>query len=389
MPMMQTPNLSNEPDRSKAPAIAVLCLILATFSAGAGAGLASEQSIVVLVNDDPITEYSIRQRMKLKQMSPGRRVQAAAIRRLKAMLKAPNIQQRFRKYAIKFKPKSKAEVRALQKKFVARLRRQALREVSPSTRGAAIRELINERLQVQEAKRVGITIGKDRIDKVVEGVAKRNKQTVAQFKSVFTRRGVKFEFVRQRYKAQIAWRGAIRRRYGRQVSIGQKDIDAVLQASSKPGAKEVELQLQKVTLALPGKIDQRVMAEKFAAADRLRRAFRNCKQTATLVKKIPGAHFQDLGRKKISTLSAEARPMLAAAEPVQMTPPIFSASGVEIYAVCAKRLVAGDDKQRRAARNRLEQEQLGSFSRRLLQDLCNSATIEFTGDKPRGTKSCG
>ncbi len=358
----------------------VVALVVSGISLPASAG----QKIYVLVNDEPISAYDVRQRVNFMLLGANE-----VTKRMRRELRSPNIQDQFRKFAIKHKPQSQDEVKALQKKFVTQMRRNAERSVRPAIRSRAVRELINERLKLQEAKRLNILIGEDDLKTYMEGLAKQNKQTLGQFRKKLGGQGVNISTLEQRMKSQMAWRNVIRRRYGRQVSIGQKEIDQILAVSGgQGGGEEIELLLHRITLPLSGRIDQSVMAARFADADRLRRNFRSCESTGDLAKSVDGARFQNLGRKRVSTLPQEAQPIVIAAESGQMAPPVFTSAGIHLYAVCGRRTVAGDSKKRAAARQKLEQEQYGSLAKRLLRDLCNDAFIEFRSGKPI-SRRCG
>jgi peptidyl-prolyl cis-trans isomerase SurA len=61
----------------------------------------------------------------------------------------------------------------------------------------------------------------------------------------------------------------------------------------------------------------------------------------------------------------------------QMTPPTLTASAVEMYAVCGKRSVKGDDKTREDMQRKLMNEEMGIRADRLLRDLRQDAFIEY------------
>ena len=61
----------------------------------------------------------------------------------------------------------------------------------------------------------------------------------------------------------------------------------------------------------------------------------------------------------------------------QMTPPTLTASAVEIYAVCGKRSVRGDDKTREETQHKLMNEEMAIRAERLSRDLRQDAFIEY------------
>ena len=61
----------------------------------------------------------------------------------------------------------------------------------------------------------------------------------------------------------------------------------------------------------------------------------------------------------------------------QMTPPTISAAAVELYAVCGKRSVKGDDDARTETKRKLMNQEMALRAERLLRDLRQEAFIEY------------
>ncbi len=105
----------------------------------------STQSIVVLVNDEPITGYEIDERVTLSLLGAPEMQQ-----RMQAKLKSGNINDQFKAFALKRlqadPPKTQAEqqarVKQLQAQFVESLKSQVLAEFKPTARQHAVDELI-------------------------------------------------------------------------------------------------------------------------------------------------------------------------------------------------------------------------------------------------------
>src|SRR5262245_3138390 len=82
--------------------------VLLLFSAGTCAA----QSIVLLVNDDPITTYDVAQRQRFLALTSG------LGDKMRASLQSEETKERFKQYMIKEQPTSREEAQELQKKFV-------------------------------------------------------------------------------------------------------------------------------------------------------------------------------------------------------------------------------------------------------------------------------
>ena len=142
------------------------------------------------------------------------------------------------------------------------------------------------------------------------------------------------------------------------------------------GEDEIELQLHRITLATPGRIDQKQMARRFEEADALRRQFTGCRSTRVLSAKA-NAKFEDLGTRKPSFVPEPTRSLLLAAKEEEMVPPSMSAQGIELYAVCKRRVVKADDQKRDRAAAELQQREFEVLAKRHLRDLRQDAHIEY------------
>ncbi len=63
-------------------------------------------------------------------------------------------------------------------------------------------ELIEERLKLQEAKRLGIEVTDDEVKRIVKGLADRNKMTEDQFAQHMKSMGVDIATLGERFRAQ-------------------------------------------------------------------------------------------------------------------------------------------------------------------------------------------
>jgi peptidyl-prolyl cis-trans isomerase SurA len=183
--------------------------------------------------------------------------------------------------------------------------------------------------------------------------------------------------MQERTRAQAAWREVIRRKFSAQISITNRDIDRMLSASaSESGEDTMELQVQKITLPMPAKMDQGAMARRYAEADGLRQRIDGCKAMGNLAKEAGGARFEDMKFIKPSIIPEPTRSMLLSARDGDVLPPATAAAGIEIYAVCGRRAVKADEKARERAQEELAQKEFEIVARRHLRDLMQDAHIE-------------
>lgn len=353
----------------------------------AAEGRGSTHSIVVLVNDDPITGYEVEQRSRFLAMQASN-INEKAQDAFKRLVQQDSTNERLRailQETIQANPgKSREQILAIfeerKKEFAQSLQRRAVENVRasllPSYRKSALEELIDERLKIQEAKRVAVLAEDAQVDEIIKGIAERNKMTPAQFAQHLKGMGADIDTMRARFRANLSWGAVIRRRFSAQVSVNQREIDRLVSATSVEGEDDVELDLQRITLPVQGKMDQKTMARLLDDADRMRRAYKGCKSTATLAK-AHDAKFEALGSRKPATVAEPTRSLLVGAKDGEMVPPSVSTQGVELYAVCGRKVVKPGEKKRDQVTQELEQKEFEVLARRHLRDLRQDAHIEY------------
>ena len=352
------------------------------------ASSAGELSIAVLVNDEPITGYEIQQRAKFIAINTN--VTEQVKDNFKRMVQAPSTNLRVKailEEVIKANPgKSREEIGAIfeQRKtqFALSLQKQALDNARagliPKFKKDAQEELIEERLKIQEAKKYNIEITDDDVKRMLKSISDRNKMTEVEFAQHLKGMGVDIATMQEKLRSQAAWRELIRRRYAPQISITNRDIDRMLTATaSESGQDTIELQVQKITLLMPAKPDQNAMARRYAEADGLRQRFDSCKTMANLAKDGADARFEDLKYIRPSSVAEPTRSMLLNARDGEMLPPAAAGTGIEVYAVCGRRAVKADEKEREKAQEELAQKEYEIIAKRQLRDLKQDAHIEY------------
>jgi peptidyl-prolyl cis-trans isomerase SurA len=344
------------------------------------------QAIVVLVNDEPITAYEIEQRALLIALNSSGDMRAKLEARWQQMVKDPKTNERFQQLLRQKNVKTKEEAMALQKQFsiglqkstLEQLRREDRASKMPQFRKQAREELIEEHIKVQEAKRLGVDVGEEEAKRVLKEIAARNKMSEEQFADQIKNQGVDITTMSDKFRAQGAWREVVRRRFSMQIAITQGEVERKISATAtESGEDAIELQVTKITLPLPTGVDQATIARRFADAEALRRTYAGCKSMAELAKKAVDARFDDAKYIKPSSVKEPTRSLLLTAKDGDVLPPATAAGGIELYAVCGRRALRADDKQREKAQNELAQQEFEILAKRHLRDLMQDAHIEY------------
>jgi peptidyl-prolyl cis-trans isomerase SurA len=173
----------------------------------------------------------------------------------------------------------------------------------------------------------------------------------------------------------LSWADVIRRRYGHQIAVTSRDIDRLV--ATAEGQDDVELRIHRILLAVPTNLDQKLVAKRMSDAEALRARFDNCKNTNTLASSAGGARFDDLGDRRPGTIPEPTRTLLLAARDNEMLPPSLGEGGIELWAVCGRKIIKAEEAKRQTAESELRQKEFEVLSKKHLKDLRQDAHIEY------------
>jgi peptidyl-prolyl cis-trans isomerase SurA len=198
-----------------------------------------------------------------------------------------------------------------------------------SNRQAALNELIDETLQVQEATRIGFTVSEADIDNAVLDVARQIKVSASNLAKILTDNGVPMSTLRSRLKANIAWSKVTQTVVSSRVHVSEADIDA--QAKQKLTAANSFDYILKEILFLGGNASKRT-----AEANQYKKSFAGCDSAVQLSLSYTDAAVVDVGRRHATQFPDALAQELAKLNVGGITKPRVVEGGVSMLAVCSK-----------------------------------------------------
>lgn len=105
-----------------------------------------------------------------------------------------------------------------------------------------LRRLIDERLQVQEAERLSITVDDEDVTQAIDGLARTNGMSPDQFHSLLIQNRIHPLALEQRVRAELAWQNVVHVRLVPTVVVGDEEInEMVARVEANLGSPEVRL----------------------------------------------------------------------------------------------------------------------------------------------------
>ena len=206
-----------------------------------------------------------------------------------------------------------------------------------------LRSLIEERLQLQEAKRLNISVPDAEVNGALSKIGEQNRMSRADFDRFLTSHGVPVSTLVNQVRANLAWNKLIQRKLRPQVFVSDEEIDAFLDRvranSGKPEYLTAEIFL---AVDSPNQDDEvRRTGEHLVDMMRQGAPF---SAVARQFSQAAGANTGgDLGWVKAGQLSDDLDKALAQLRPGMVSPPIRSAAGYHILMVRDVRTVSAAD----------------------------------------------
>lgn len=300
-------------------------LILSAAAALILIGSASQlqaQSVVVMVNGEPITNYDIEQRSKLNTLSH----------------KAANRQQ-------------------------------------------VIEELIDEKVKIREAKRFGVDPSSSDIDAAFGQMSSRMRLTTDQLTKMLEAQSIRPETLKARIKADMVWGSLVRGRFKESLQIGEKDVAAAAQVNmeekDKPQTESFEYQMRPIVLIVPRGAPAATVETRRKEAEALRARVQTCEEANALFRSMQNATIRDTVVKTSADLPAPLRELLDKTPIGHLTAPETTKQGIEMVALCGRKPTTIDTPKKREVREKMYLEKYEKKQKAYLDEVRKAAMIEY------------
>lgn len=216
-------------------------------------------------------------------------------------------------------PISRYDIDARLRMVYATAGRPPTEESRQRVRAQVLETLIDERIQLQEAERLGIAVENEEIQAAIGRIEESNRMEEGALVAQLTQRGIDVNTLLSQIKATLAWRKVISQRIRGRVQISDEDVDAYLADLNQKGGTEY------------------LLAEIFIAAPTPQALPQAKSLTEDLVQQIrSGAQFPELARQFSQAPTAAAGGDLGWIEAEQLDPRLAAAiEGVPVGQISA------------------------------------------------------
>lgn len=210
-------------------------------------------------------------------------------------------------------------------------------ELQQRARAQALRDLVDERLQIEEAREYEITVEPAQVDRRIADIARSNETTVEAFTQRLATAGVSLSTFRGQIEADIAWQRLISGRYGSRVRISEVEVTETQQRMALNATRP---QYQISEIFLPAENEQE-FAEMEQGAMRLLEQMQRGAPFPLVARQFSqspsAASGGDIGWIAAPELSPELQPIAERLQQGQVSLPVRTQNGVYIIAMRDRR----------------------------------------------------
>lgn len=252
-----------------------------------------------------------------------------------------------------------------------RVRMLQLFRTPGDVRNMAADQLIDDRLRLQAARNLGISVGEEEILAGMEEFAGRANLTAEQFTTALGQAGVSAETFRDFVRAGVAWRTVVQARFGPRVQISEQEIDRAIEQSDSRGPADYSA-IEYAAYYIPGGRTERALAQ----AAKVKTQVDTCDDLYGVAQGQP-AEALERGTKAPGEIPADIAAELAKLDAGEVSTNLTRANGQTLVflMLCGRSYDLSDAVPREGVALSIQNQRLTSYADGYLQQLRSEARI--------------
>ena len=213
-------------------------------------------------------------------------------------------------------------------------------------RRQVLRTLIQEKLQLQEARDSEIEISRAEINAAMQDMASGTNRSLDEVEKFLKENNVHIRTMEDQIEAELAWNRFVRGRFGGQVSIGELEIDETLERA-EAAMNQDRVNISEILLLANNQLDgQRLMSEAAQIVQQLRAGINFGAVARQFSAASSSASGGNLGWIPVNQLDENIVPIIENMAAGDISDPIETSAGIYIVQVNRKQQSGGIDPMR-------------------------------------------
>ena len=308
----------------------ILALAVGTVAAialQAGISPLHAQTVVVMVNGDPITDFDIEQRSKLDFLSSHK----------------------------------------------------------TTSRQDVLNELIDDKVKIKEGKKYGVDPSGSDVDQAFGDMSSRMHLSPDQLTKSLESQGIRAETLKARVKADLVWGSLVRGRFKERLQVGERDVAAAVKAEGgdEQQVEAFEYRMQPIVLIVPRGSAQSALELRHKEAENLRARVQSCDEANNYFRSMQNAAIRAPVIKTSADIPANLRKVLDDTPIGHLTPPEVTKQGIEMVVLCGRKPTTIDTPKRKEMREKMYAQKYEATSKNYLDEIRRAAMIEYPANSKK------
>jgi peptidyl-prolyl cis-trans isomerase SurA len=248
------------------------------------------------------------------------------------------------------------------------------------SRQDVINELIDEKVKIKEAKKYGVDPSSSDVDESFGQMAGRMHVTTDQLTKSLESQGLRTGTLKARIRADMVWTSLVRGRFKERLQVGERDVNEKIKAEGGDDAQKAdafEYSMQPVVLLVPKGATPATFESRQKEAETLRSRVQTCGEANSYFKSMPNAAIREAVVKTSADIPPVLRKVLDDTPIGHLTPPEVTKQGVEMVALCGRKPTTVDTPKRKEIREKMFAQKYETTSKAYLEEIRKAAMIEY------------
>src|ERR1700716_116744 len=255
----------------------------------------------------------------------------------------------------------------------------------PADRQQVINELIDEKVKIKEGKKFGVDPSISDIDQSYAAMSSRMRITPEQLTKSLESQGTRPDRRKAHMKAVMVGTSLIRGRYKESLQVGEKEVAAAIHVNGdeKQETESFEYKMQPIVLIVPRGSAPAAVEARHKEAEALRSRVQTCDEANAFFKSMQNAAIREAVTKTTADIPEVLRGVLDKTPIGHLTPPEVTKQGVEMVVLCGRKPTTIDTPKKREMREKMFAEKYEAKSKSYLREIRGAAMIEYRSAEPR------
>jgi peptidyl-prolyl cis-trans isomerase SurA len=242
----------------------------------------------------------------------------------------------------------------------------------PMSRAAALQELIDDKIKINEGRRIGMRMTPAGLDDSMSRLAASVRQTTTQFEQSLLRSGIDPEAVKAKITGQAIWTELLRQR-ARSQNVSNSELNAEMERRAAKGdAKVTDYVVRQVVFVVAAGSNP---GQRERDANGARGRFTDCETGVEYMRTLRDVAVKERIGRSSTDLPKQMNELLGKTPVGRLTPPFRSEQGIEMIAVCEKNERLDNIQLRNQIERELTQKSAEGTSATYLNELKAKAEI--------------